>query len=135
METCFEGDFARVAGEVGDLVGDFVPSAMVFFRACFGRGWDFVARGMCGVEVDHLEVIMECCETRFSRDARWEGCYRRKCRSWHSVGLRSCRGVAGVREGRGYRCWAMLEGCWWGELREEEDGKLGKLAIGSKVKS
>ena len=73
VEDGLEGDLALVAGHEGDLVGDLVPGAVVFFGGGFGRCGASFARFVGRVEIDHLEVVVERFEDRFARDAGREG--------------------------------------------------------------
>jgi hypothetical protein len=84
VKACFERDFARVSREIRYLVGDFVPYAVIFFRSSFSWRGDLDARRMCGIEVNHLEVIVEGGHRRFSCDPRWQrGNSRKRCALRH----------------------------------------------------
>lgn len=71
MEAASVADVSRgqAAGQVGDFVGEGVPGAGVLFRGRVGRRGDEVTLFDEGVEVDHLEVVVEEVEDGIAGDA------------------------------------------------------------------
>lgn len=75
MEGCCVGYVARgqAAGEIGYFVGERVPCAVEFFVGRVrGRG-DAVALFDKGVEVDHLDVVVEEGDCCVAGEAQGEG--------------------------------------------------------------
>lgn len=73
VEHSFEGDLSLVAGHEGDFIGDLVPGAMVFFGRCFWWCGASFAGFVGGVEIDHLEMVVEGFENRLAGHACREG--------------------------------------------------------------
>lgn len=63
------------SGDVGDFVGDGVPSAVEFFSGGVARRFDGVAVHDEGIEVDHLGVRVQGRQHGFAGDAGGEGCH------------------------------------------------------------
>ena len=67
-------DFAGVyaARQVLHAIRHFVPDAVELFWGSFLRWFDPMTLFYQGIQVDHLEVVVECVQDMLAGDARWE---------------------------------------------------------------
>ena len=71
LEVDLAGDHA--GGQVRDLVGDGVPLAVILLGGGFGRRLDHMPLFMGGVEIDHLEMVVQRGQDGLPGDAGREG--------------------------------------------------------------
>lgn len=85
VEGAGVGDLARhdAAGQVGDLVREGVPHALLLLGQGVRRRRDGVPLDDERVEVDHLEVVVEEVEDGFAGEGGGEGGYGCECCSTH----------------------------------------------------
>lgn len=123
VEAGLERDLALGhAGQVGDLVGDLVPLAVVLLGRRLGGRLDHMALVVGGVEIDHLEVVVQRGQDGLAGDAGREGgdggedgAHHRETGWWWwgaviaEVSQRHRRGTAESRGGRSDPFWSMVE--------------------------
>jgi hypothetical protein len=70
VKTCFETDLALISRKVRDLIGDLVPSAVVFFSRSF-CGWpNTMTLGMRGIQINHFEMVVQGLQHCLAGDTR-----------------------------------------------------------------
>ena len=118
VEARLEGDLARskAAGQVRDLVGDEVPLAVVLLGRRLGGRLDHAAVVGGGIEVDHLEVVVQRGQDGLAGDGGREG---------------GDGGEDGARHGEGYieRSLSHDCGCGVGAVPELIWGSLSGSSL------